>query len=100
MSTNDRTTQIRDEYRNLVSVLNEALQGTEACAGYALDAEMAGDERFADFFREVQRMHESIVERAEGMLDTTPRRSANAPISGAPADGDPGDVSPGQDVAS
>jgi hypothetical protein len=57
MEADERTARTGSEYRNLVSVLNDALRGTDACARYALDAEVAGDERLADVFRKVQKMH-------------------------------------------
>ncbi len=63
-----RTTGTRDEHYNLISVLYHALHGAENCEMYASDAEVAGDERSAAFFREAQVMQTQIAERAKGLL--------------------------------
>ena len=57
------------EYLNLVSVLNDALRGTDACARYALDAEVTSDEGLANVFPKVQKVHAEVAGQAEGMLD-------------------------------
>jgi hypothetical protein len=72
----------RDEHFDLVSVLYHALQGANACGRYASDAEAAGDERLAAFFREAQAAQGRLAGRAKGMLG----------IGGAGAV--PGDVPP------
>jgi phage shock protein A len=54
--------------RNLARMLNNALQEADACGGYALDAEAAGNERLAGFFRDVQETYTSVAGRAEKML--------------------------------
>lgn len=64
----ERTTGTRDEHYNLVSALYHALQGADACDHYAMDAETAGDERLAGFFRETQGLHTEVAERAKEML--------------------------------
>ena len=100
MGTDKQVVETRTEYRNLVSVLDDALQGGEKCAGYALDAEAVGDERLGGFFRDVQRMHARVAERAQRMLgdgDHEPRPDSVRP-NAIPAEGDPGDVSSGQDI--
>jgi hypothetical protein len=63
-----QTTGTRDEHYNLISVLYHALNGADTCDRYALDAETAGDERLAAFFRETQVMQSQIAERAKGLL--------------------------------
>ena len=68
MDHGQRTTGTRDEHYNLVSVLYHALHGAENCDHYASDAEIAGDERLATFFRETQTMQTQIAERAKGLL--------------------------------
>ena len=68
MDRGERTTGTRDEHYNLVSVLYHALQGTENTDRYAADAEAAGDERLAAFFRETQAMHTDVAERAKNLL--------------------------------
>lgn len=90
------------EHRTLIRVLDNALQEAEVCAGYAFDAEAAGKDQLADFFREIQRMHARIAERAEAMLGAEgnkPRSDDLAPSTSAEGDPDPADVSPGQDIA-
>ena len=64
----EQTTGTRDEHYNLISVLYHALHGAENCDRYAADAEIAGDERLAAFFRETQVMQSQIAERAKGLL--------------------------------
>ncbi len=68
MDYGEQTTGTRDEHYNLISVLYHALHGAENCDRYASDAEIAGDERLAAFFRETQTMHTQVAERAKGLL--------------------------------
>jgi hypothetical protein len=68
MDYSERTTGMKDEHYNLISVLYHALHGAENCDRYAADAGVAGDERLAAFFREAQRMQTQLAERAKGML--------------------------------
>jgi hypothetical protein len=93
MDYGEQTTGTRDEHYNLVSVLYHALNGADTCYRYALDAETAGDERLAAFFRETQVMQSQIAERAKGLLgilepppefDTSP--ATETPASGSTPD--------------
>ena len=68
MDYGEQTTGTRDEHYNLISVLYHALHGAENCDRYASDAEVAGDERLAAFFRETQAMQSQVAERAKGLL--------------------------------
>ena len=68
MDAGEQTTGTRDEHYNLVSVLYHALQGADTCNVYALDAEAAGDERLAAFFREAGVVQTQLAERAKGLL--------------------------------
>jgi hypothetical protein len=68
MDHGEMTTGTRDEHYNLVSVLYHALRGTDNCDHYALDAEAAGDERLAAFFREAQGEQMLLAERAKVLL--------------------------------
>jgi len=70
MDTRERTVETGNEHRNLVRVLRDARREAEACTGYVLEAETAGDERLAGFFQTVQRMYEGIAEQAEKMVAT------------------------------
>src|SRR5215204_2653402 len=87
MDPGEQTTGTRDEHYDLVSVLYHALQGADTCNVYALDAEAAGDERLAAFFREASVVQTQLAERAKGMLG----------ITGVPPEGmvAPGRISPG-----
>ena len=68
MDRGERTTGTRDEHYNLISVLYHALHGAENSDRYAADAEAAGDEQLAAFFRETQGMHTRVAERAKSLL--------------------------------
>ena len=102
MNADEQTTGNKVEHRNLVMVLDSALQGADACAGYAQEAEANGNDRLAVFFREVQMTHARVAERAEGMLGVGYDRARSTDVrpKASLAQGDPGDVSPGQDVVS
>jgi hypothetical protein len=67
----ERTTGTKDEHYNLISVLYHALHGAENCDRFASDAEIAGDERLAAFFRVGQGMQTAL---AEGQGPARPRR--------------------------
>jgi hypothetical protein len=54
MTTGEKVTGVRDEHYNLVSILYHSLQGAETYDTYISDAEGAGDQELAQFFREVQ----------------------------------------------
>ncbi len=71
----ERATGTRDELYDLISVLYHALHGAENCELYTADAETAGNENLAAFFREAQAMHAALAEQAKGHLGiggTTP----------------------------
>ena len=86
---------------NLVSVLYHALQGADTCNVYALDAEAAGDERLAAFFREASVVQAQLAERAKGMLGITGVPPEGMVAPGSPSGGfagggiSPGDISGG-----
>jgi hypothetical protein len=96
MDPGEQITGTRDEHYNLISVLYHALQGADTCSGYALDAEAAGDERLAAFFREAGVMHTQLADRAKGLLGITDSEVAPGPPPGDFAGGiSPGDISGG-----
>jgi hypothetical protein len=68
MYPGERATGTRDEHYGLVSVLYHALHGAENCEVYATDAEAAGRDDLAAFFREAQGAHVGLAERAKGLL--------------------------------
>ena len=94
MDYGQRTTGTRDEHYNLISVLYHALNGADTCDRYALDAETAGDERLAAFFRETQVMHSQIAERAKGLLGILepPPEFGNSPATDTTASGSTPDM--------
>ncbi|MBV9848703.1 MAG: hypothetical protein JO250_03350 [Armatimonadetes bacterium] len=61
-------TGVRDEQYNLISVLYHALQGGETVGQYIGDAEQAGDEKLAQFFRETQAAYKELADKAKGLL--------------------------------
>jgi rubrerythrin len=63
-----QATGTADEHYDLVSVLYHALQGGETYDKYARDAEQAGDQELAQFFRDVQREDRDRAQRAEQLL--------------------------------
>src|SRR5918992_235506 len=70
----EQTTGTKDEHYNLISVLYHALSGADTCERYALDAETAGDERLAAFFRETQTMQTQIGRSPTGDRRVSGRR--------------------------
>ena len=104
MDYGEQTTGTRDEHYNLISVLYHALHGAENCNHYASDAEVAGDERLAAFFRETQTMHTQVAERAKGLLgilEPPPEFSSPSEAVGGevpPGGGTVTDVPPTTDV--
>ena len=95
MDAGGQTTGTRDEHYNLISVLYHALHGAETIEEYILDAEAAGDERLADFFREAQAMHMEVAKRAKmllGIPDVLPEGMAEPAIPPGAASEEDADV--------
>ncbi len=91
MTTEQSITGTRDVVYDLVSVLYHALQGAETYERYAEDAFRAGEEKHAQFFREVCDEERRRAERAKQLLtrdlsDGKPKREvahgAERPIIG------------------
>ena len=68
MADKPRVTGMRDEHYDVVSVLYHALQGSETVGEYIGDAEQAGDEKLAEFFRQTQAAYKEIAEKAKAQL--------------------------------
>ena len=68
MTSGDRVTGVRDEHYNLVSILYHALEGAETYDTYINDAEGAGDQELAQFFRQVQEEERRRAARAKELL--------------------------------
>jgi hypothetical protein len=64
----EQITGTRDEHYYLVSVLYHALNAADTCDRYAFDAETAGDERLAAFFRRTQALQTGVAEEAKQHL--------------------------------
>ena len=92
MDHGEKTTGTRDEHYDLVSVLYHALHGADNCDRYALDAEAAGDERLAEFFREAQGGQMLLAERAKELLGISSAPSLGAGVPAAPEDAAVDDV--------
>ncbi len=92
MDPGERTTGTRDEHYDLIAVLYHALHGAENCDIYAADAETAGEDELAVFFREAQDAQTQLAERAKGLLGIGGATLAEA--GGVPA----GDATLGTDV--
>ena len=58
----------RDTTYDLISVAYHALQGAETYAVYVQDAEEAGDQELARFFREAQQQNAAVADRAKALL--------------------------------
>jgi hypothetical protein len=58
----------RDEHYNLISVLYHGLQGADQGVIYAADAEEAGDDELADFFRSVAQKQGDFARQAKQLL--------------------------------
>jgi hypothetical protein len=84
--------------QNLARMLHDALREADMCAGYALDAQTAGNERLAGFFRDVHKTYTSVAERAEEILGDEDKEQPPTGVrsNSMPLEGDPGDVSPDQ----
>jgi rubrerythrin len=63
-----QATGIKDESYNLISILYHALQGAETYNQYIADAEQAGDNELARFFRDVQEQEKQRAEQAKKLL--------------------------------
>jgi hypothetical protein len=68
MATNERSTGIKDEHYDVVSMLYHTLQGADTCTGYLQDAERAGDQDLVQFFREAQGTYRQLAERGKTLL--------------------------------
>ena len=87
--------RVRSDERNLARVLNNALREADACGGHALEAEAAGNERLADFFRDVEETYTSVAGQAKRILGDggEGRLPAGVRPDGVAAEEDPGDIS-------
>ncbi len=75
----EQTPPTRNDYYNVISVLYHALHGAETIGIYLRDAEEQGNERLADFFRELQATQREMANRASEMLgEVTPEAQPQA----------------------
>ena len=68
MATNERSTGVKDEHYDVVSMLYHTLQGADTCTMYLQDAERAGDQDLVQFFREAQDTYRQLAERGKTLL--------------------------------
>lgn len=64
----ERTTGMRDEHFDLISALYHMVEGAWKYEQYASDAETAGEAELAELFREAQRQHKDLADRAKKLL--------------------------------
>jgi len=64
----EQATQTPDPTYNIVSILYHSLQGAEVYDQYVADAERAGDQELAGFFRRVQERDREVADDAKGIL--------------------------------
>lgn len=68
MTNSTGNTGTRDVTFNVVSVLYHALQGAETHDQYIADAERAGDQDLAQFFRDVKARDKETADAAKRLL--------------------------------
>jgi hypothetical protein len=68
MADATRATGTRDTHYNVISMLYHTLQEAETLVRYIADAEQAGDQELARFFREVQEEDRQRADRAKALL--------------------------------
>lgn len=66
--SNEKTTGTSDQHYDLISVLYHAVHGAWNYDQYIADAEEAGDEHLAAFFREVATQNVDRAARAKELL--------------------------------
>jgi hypothetical protein len=64
----ERTTGVKDEHYDLVSVLYHALKAGDTYDEYIRDAEQSGDGELVEFFRTIQTQDRERAQRAEVLL--------------------------------
>jgi rubrerythrin len=67
---NEQVTGTRDEHYDLISVLYHATHGAWNYDQYVDDAQQAGDEELAQFFRDVKEQNRQRSEHAKQLLAT------------------------------
>ena len=95
MDFGEQTTGTHDEHYDLVAVLYHALHSAENCDIYAADAEAAGEDELAAFFREAQDTQMQLAERAKGLLGiggAVPRAGGATVGSNVPPDTRTGEI--------
>ena len=68
MAGEEAQTGTRDEHYNLISALYHLLKGASNAEQYIADAEEAGDQELAQFFRDWQDEQRNLAERAKNLL--------------------------------
>ena len=68
MAGEEQQTGTRDEHYNLISVLYHLLEGAATSEQYIQDAQEAGDQELAQFFKDWQDEQRNFSERAKNLL--------------------------------
>ena len=97
MDPGEQDTGTTDEQYNLISMLYHALCDAETIEAYLLDAEAAGDERLAGFFREAWTTNRQLAGRAKELLGIPEAPSGSEAMPDVSPEGGvaPGDISGG-----
>jgi len=61
-------TGIKDKHYDLISVVYHLLQGAETYQMYSNDAEREGDQKVAQYFRDVQAQNRELAQRGKSLL--------------------------------
>ncbi len=68
MAGGEQQTGTQDEHYNLISALYHLLKGASTSEQYVADAQEAGDQELAQFFRDWQDEQRNFAERAKNLL--------------------------------
>jgi len=84
MSGEEQQTGTQDEQYNLISALYHLLKGASTSEQYIQDAQEAGDQELAQFFKDWQEEQRNFAERAKNLLNSRMLQpSAGVGASGA-----------------
>jgi hypothetical protein len=70
MAGEEQQTGTQDEHYNLISALYHLLQGASTNEQYIADAQEAGDQELAQFFKDWQEEQRNFAERAKNLLSS------------------------------
>jgi hypothetical protein len=68
MTDDKAITGVKDKHYDLISVVYHLLQGAETYQMYIDDAEGEGDQKVAQYFRDVQEQNRQLAQRGKALL--------------------------------